>query len=149
MPASVPGRDHARGFMTHLATLPSSLASMPRDQWDRVLYAIVLNDILEPLTYVLGRNRMTLQDVLSLGQEGVGTLIDDLPSRRVDVHLHRQVLKNPAVTPKLTDLEDWAALGPASAHCDTVVCERHFASLLLRDGFRPRARVLTNLARLC
>jgi hypothetical protein len=71
-----------------------------------------------------------------------------MPSRKIEVHLHRQILKNPTLQPKDTDLEDWSGLGPATAHCDVVVCEKHFASLLRRDGFSPNARVITDVRKL-
>lgn len=71
--------------------------------------------------------------------------VESMPSRRVDLQLHRQYLKNPQLRPRVTDLEDWAGLAPAAMYCDLLVCERHFANLVVRDGFRTRARVLTSL----
>jgi len=132
-------------FMNHLATLHADISRLPRDRWEDALYAMSLSDIQEPLNEVLEYHGLTSADLERLGRDGLRAFVDDLPSRRVDLHLHRQVLRNPALVPKRTDLEDWGGLGPAAAHCDVLVCERHFASLLRRDGFRPRAEVLTDV----
>lgn len=64
---------------------------------------------------------------------------------RLGFQLHRQVLRNPNLKPRPTDLEDWAGLGPAMAHSDVVVCEKHLADLVQRDGFSPPAKVLREL----
>lgn len=85
---------------------------------------------------------------MPLGPEELTALVQDMPSRRTEIHLHRQIIKNPSLKPKDNDLEDWSGLGPATAHCDVVVCEKHFANLLHRDGFRPHARVITDLREL-
>ena len=68
-----------------------------------------------------------------------------MPIRRVDLHLHKQVLRNLKYAPKSTDLEDWSALAVASCYCDVVVCEKHMADMLLRDGFKARARIEVDL----
>ena len=72
--------------------------------------------------------------------------MDAIPTRKLDIHLHRQVLKNDHYKPKESDLEDWAGLGAAACYADAVVCEKHFASLLARDGFTHHARIETNLS---
>lgn len=59
--------------------------------------------------------------------------------------MHRQVLKNEQYKPKQSDLEDWGGIGVASCYCDVVVCEKHFANLLQRDGYKPKARIETKL----
>jgi hypothetical protein len=68
-----------------------------------------------------------------------------VPTRKLDIHLHRQVLKNPQYNAKKGDLEDWAGLGTAVCYADVVVCENHFADMVRRDGFMTPARVETDL----
>ena len=93
---------------------------------------------------MIARHGLNSDQVASTRDE-FRSLVDALPSRCVDLHLHRQVLRNPTLRPKENDLEDWGAMAPAAAHCDFLVCEKHFASLVLRDGFTPRAKVLTDV----
>jgi hypothetical protein len=40
------------------------------------------------------------------------------------------------VTPKVSDLNDWAFLGVAVMHCDVVVTEKQMADLFRRGGRR-------------
>ena len=136
---------HARRFMEHLSTLHPKLLQLSPHSWDDALHAITMVDMIDPLNEVLEHQNLSKADIEGLGSDGVKSLIEDLPSRRIDLHLHRQVLRNPGLAPKITDLEDWGGLGPAAGHCAVLVCEKHFASLLLRDGFRPGAVVLTDL----
>jgi hypothetical protein len=80
-----------------------------------------------------------------LGEKKLKQVINDMPTRRVDLHLHRQVLHNSNYRARPTDLEDWGGLVIASSYCDVVVCEKHMASMLKRDGFKTHARVEVNL----
>lgn len=137
--------EYNRQFKEHLETLHPKVSKLPRDQWEDALYAMAIADIQSPINEVLGRHNLSSEDLTSLGKDGLTTVVDELPSRRVEIQLHKQVLKNPQLKPKITDLEDWSGLGPAAAHCDIIVCEKHFADLLLRDGFRPKARVITQI----
>lgn len=146
MMAPMPHSNHARNFMDFLATLGDRFSVITTLQWRDGLNAVSMVDILEPLEATLATHGLALGQLLALGKEGISSFMQDLPSRRVDMHLQYQVLRNPSLRPKPTDLEDWAALGPAAAHCDALVCEKHFASLLTRDAFTPRAQILTNLA---
>jgi hypothetical protein len=132
-------------FQSHLQRLHPTLADLPRKKWDDFLFATCILDILEPLERVLTRHDLSLASVSSGGRKAMKRLIEDMPSRRVDLHLHRQVARNPQFKPKKTDLEDWAGLGPAAAYCDIVVCERHFADMIRRDGFATHAVVFTDL----
>jgi len=136
--------EHNRRFQEYLRNLRPRLSQLPSDKWDDALYAISIVDILDTLNEVIGRHDLYASQVASDGEQ-LRSLLDDLPSRRVDLQLHRQVLRNPALVPKENDLEDWGGLAPAAAHCDFLVCEKHFANLLLRDGFLPRAKVLTDV----
>jgi hypothetical protein len=132
-------------FKNHLDTLLQKLSSIPRTQWDDALIGISLMDIQEPLNEVLERNRLTLLDLVNRGKDDTRRFVEELPSHQADLQLHRQIIRNPKLKSKLTDLDDWAGLGPATAYCDFVVCENHFADLLLRDGFRPRATIARDI----
>ena len=76
------------------------------------------------------------------------SVINDMPTRHLDLHLHKQVLRNPNYAAKITDLEDWTGVGVASCYCDVVVCEKHMADMLRRDGFKTKARIETDLERI-
>lgn len=132
-------------FKEHLEKLHARITSLPARQWEDVLHAMSMADILDPLNEVCEYHDINRERLEGLGKEGLTRLIDEMPSRMVDLQMHRQVLKNPTLRPRRTDLEDWAGLGPAAAYCDGLICEKHFADLLLRDGFVPKAKVLTDI----
>ena len=136
-------------FKLHLEALHPSISQLPPSEWDDALQAIALADIRDPINEVLQYHQLDWQRPGLLGnKEDATALLNELPSRQVEIQMHRQVLKNPHLKPRNTDLEDWSGLGPAAAHCDVVICEKHFADLLLRDGFQPKARILTDVRRL-
>lgn len=133
-------------FVQHLKTLPQRDALLDSGKREDFLHASALKDIIEPVNEVLAFHGLSLErDLLPLEAEGLTSLIQDMPSRKTEVHLHRQIIKNPNLKPKDNDLEDWSGLGPATSHCDVVVCENHFADLLSRDGYQPNARVITDV----
>lgn len=137
---------HGEHFRDHLDNLGANLATVPAENREEALYGPSLGDIIQPLIAVLGEEGRGIQDLLALGVQTVTEFVDRLPSRRIDLHLHRQVLKNPSLRSKLSDLEDWGGLGPAAAYCDLVVCEKHFADLIGRDQFETHATFLTSLS---
>lgn len=136
---------HREKFRAHLAQLKEIKEELPKEKWDDMLHAIVLADIREPLAEVMPKYGLGKEDFKELGMKDFKRLIDNMPSRKLELHLHRQVLKNPNYAPKLNDLEDWAGIGVASQYCDVVVCEKHFADLIKRDHFKTAARIETNL----
>lgn len=75
-------------------------------------------------------------------------MLNSMPTRKLDIHLHKQILKNPNYKPKITDLGDWGGIGIASCYCDVVICEKHFADLLNRDSYVPNIRIETKLENL-
>lgn len=139
---------YKKNFSGHLAKLRPTLLQLPPKQWDDALNAMSLVDILDPVNEVLGDHGIAWDELTGSGKESLLQFIGDLPSRVVDMHLHRQVARNPMFQPKPGDLEDWAALGLAAAKCDVLVCEKHMADMLGRDGFVPHARVIRRLAEL-
>ncbi len=141
-------RNRQASFKKHLEGLQSIKSSLPRDRWVPALYAISWMDILDPFNMVLTRHGLSKNDLSEFDESTITAILDSMPSQKVDLHLHKQVLRNDAYIPKLTDLEDWAGLGFASMYCDVLVCEKHFQDLLSRDGFETRAKVITDLSAL-
>ena len=144
-PLSFKGHTQRDNFRSHLEKLQKTKHELPKHKWEDWLYAISVVDILEPLSRVMSRHNLDKRDIEPLGAPFLTALVNDMPTRRVDVHLHRQVLRNSSYRPRKTDLEDWAGLAIASSYCDVVVCEKHMADMLKRDGFRARARIETSL----
>ena len=136
---------HRESFRNHLASLHIRAAEVSPDLRENFLYAISTVDILEPLNQAMVKYELPANTLEILGETGLKKLINDMPTRRVDLHLHRQVLHNPTYAPKPTDLEDWAALAMAACYCDVVVCEKHMANMLSRDGFRTKTRIEVDL----
>ena len=102
-------------------------------------------DILNPINDVIHKHGLPKEALDDLGEQKLKQVIDDMPSRRVDLHLHKQVLRNLSYVARPTDLEDWGSLTVASSYCDVVICEKHMADMLKRDGFRTHARIEVNL----
>jgi len=132
-------------FFNHLESLQETKKQLPKSKWDDWLYAICTMDITEPLKEVLEQQQIARSEIEALFIAEARWLVDAMPSRKLDLHLHKQVLKNSQYKPKKSDLEDWAGLGLAVCYCDVVVCEKHFANMLTRDGFSTHARVITDL----
>ncbi|MBA1149495.1 hypothetical protein H0Z60_20825 [Ectothiorhodospiraceae bacterium WFHF3C12] len=132
-------------FANHLRRLNERKHELEKERWDDWLYALSMADITEPLYEVMSANKIPHADIETWGKEGIKYFLDSIPTRRLDIHLHRQVLKNSQYKPKPTDLEDWAGLGPAMCYADVVVCEKHFADLVSRDRFSAKARIETSI----
>ncbi|WP_036956184.1 hypothetical protein [Pseudoalteromonas sp. A2] len=137
---------YRKNFQDHLKSLHQQLASVEKINVNNWLNAFALKDISEPLTYVLSNNGISEKRISNLNAEDYAEIINAMPTRALDVHLHKQVLKNKTYNSKLSDLEDWAGLGMAACYCDIVVCEKHFADMLKRDGYKTKARVVTNMS---
>lgn len=134
-----------KNFCNHLATLHARQMLVPKPMRENWLYTINMIDILGPLNEVLSKHRIPFDVLGGLGPSKLKAVIDDMPSRRVDIHLHKQVLRNPNYKSRESDLEDWASLAMASCYCDVVVCEKHMADMLKRDGFQTKARIEVDL----
>lgn len=132
-------------FCQHLRELPMLKKELPRNKWDDALYALAMADIVEPLKEVMINSNVSPDQFGKLEKGELRSLVDAMPSRSVDVHLHRQILKNPKLSPKSGDLEDWAGLGVAVQYCDLVIGEKHFLNLVQRDKFRTKANVSTSI----
>jgi hypothetical protein len=148
-PLHLTDKTHKLIFRRHLAQFGGILAqNLSPDKWEDAIYALNMADMAEPFCSVLWKHHIGADISSRTVAEHLRTIVDGMPSRKVDVHLHRQVLRNKSYSPKENDLEDWAALGVAVAYCDIVVCEKHFRDLVLRDNFRTKAVMLSNLSEL-
>jgi len=140
------GIENRTKFTAHLNGLSKIKRELPPDKWDDALYAIATVDIIEPLKVVMLKSGISPAEIGSLGKDNLRSIVENMPSRFTDVHLHRQMLKNPNLSSKISDLEDWAGLGVYAQYCDLVICEKHFANLILRDGFKTKAEIKSDIA---
>lgn len=136
---------HRENFRQHLSTLHARYKEVPKDLRENWLYAMSTIDILNPINDVIKKHSLPKEALYELGEKGLKQVVDDMPTRRVDLHLHRQVLSNPNYVARISDLEDWGGLVVASCYCDVLVCEKHMADMLRRDGLTTHARIETNL----
>lgn len=138
--------EHRERFQRHLQGLKEIRDRLAPASWEDALNAITMIDIIDPLNCVFSRHGLDKAMLFSQGKAELTGWLQSLPSRQVDLHLHRQVLKDLDYRSKLTDLEDWAGLIIASVYCDVLVCEKHMAAMLRRDGFQSSARIERRLA---
>jgi hypothetical protein len=136
-----------RRFKTALEDWRGIAARYSPADLDRRIYATTLADIDTALFAALVDHGIRLEELALLGEQGWRALLDDMPSRRADMHLRRQWAKNASLTPKESDLNDWAFLGIAVSYCDAVVTEKQVADLFSRE-FETRAIILTDLREL-
>jgi hypothetical protein len=136
---------YRESFGEHLATLHIRYKDVPKERRENWLYAMSTIDILNPINDVIYKHGLPKEALDDLGEQKLKQVIDDMPTRRVDLHLHKQVLRNLSYVARPTDLEDWGSLTVASSYCDVVICEKHMADMLKRDGFRTHARIEVNL----
>lgn len=136
---------YRKNFRSHLDSLHQTKTQLDKSKWENWLYAMAITDIRNPLAMVMKSNNLDKDAFENFSVDQFNKFVDAMPSRSLDLHLHRQVLKNPNYKSKIGDLEDWSGLGIAACYCDIVVCEKHFASMLKRDKFKTNARVVTNL----
>jgi hypothetical protein len=132
---------HRINFHEYLASLNERHKAVPKIHQENWLYATSVIDVLDPINDVLSKHKLPKGLLSNLGSEKLKQIVNDMPTRRVDLHLHRQVLRNPQYRSRITDLEDWGSLALASSYCDVVVCEKHMADMLRRDGFTTHARI--------
>ena len=133
-----------RRFRAALAEWRGAARRYSQRELQRIIYAITFADVWDVLREILHNHNEALRDFALLGEPGWCRILDDMPSRRVDMHLRREWAKNPQLTPKESDLNDWASLGIAVSYSDVVLTEKQTANLLTR-GFSTRATVLAAL----
>jgi hypothetical protein len=132
-------------FFNHLEELQEKKKLLKKSQWEDWLYAISMVDIIEPMYKVFCEQGLDKSIFENKPKEYISQFLRAMPTRVLDIHLHKQVIKNDQYKPKKTDLEDWGGIGVASCYCDVVICEKHFVSMLNRDQYKPKARVVKSL----
>ena len=137
-----------KSFLSHLEEIHTKKHELEKSKLDDWLHALSMADILDPINRVLDYHGIDFSFLSSLDIAEHRSLLHSMPTRRLDIHLHRQVLKNPNYKAKMSDLEDWGGVGVASCYGDVVICEKHFADMLSRDKYRPKARIETKLENL-
>lgn len=141
-----PKTPHNERFNKHLEELRHIKESLPKSKWEDALNAISFIDIRKPLFKVLHNYGIPPEEFIkTISKETLRLMLSKMPSRKLDTHLHFQVLRNSEYKPKPTDLEDWAGAALASQYCDYIITEKHMADMLLRDNFCPKEKVLTKL----
>ena len=145
-PPTFQGMTHRENFRQHLSTLYQRYHQVPRELRDNWLYAISTVDVLNPLNDIASKHTLDGSILDRLGETRLKQVIDDMPTRRVEMHLHREVFKNKLYVARASDREDWGGLIVASCYCDVVVCEKHMATMLRRNGFVTKARIEIDLA---
>lgn len=144
-PAKSPSSYQKIKFMAHLEEIQKKKRLLPRNKWEDWLYAMSITDVMKPLFDVCLEHGIEKEQFEELGKDQYRAFVEAMPTRRLDVHLHRQVIKNSVYKPKSGDLEDWSGVGVASCYLDVVVCEKHFADMLRREKYEAHARIETNL----
>jgi hypothetical protein len=144
-PPAFHGTTARENFRQHLSTFYERYHDVPKELRENWLYAMSTMDILDPLNDIAAKHNLDPSALESLGETGLKQVIDDMPTRRVDMHLHREVVKNKTYVARSSDLEDWGALTVASCYCDVVICEKHMASMLRRNGSITNARIEVDL----
>lgn len=143
---SFPRSQQAENFKNHLLKLDQARKELPQKKWKNFLYAISVTDILKDLSPIMQENNIPPS---FFDRKTLSEFIEDMPSRRLDVHLHSNILSKPDYCPKDTDLEDWAGAGLAAMYCDYVVCEKHLVDMLSRKNFQTKAKVFRKIEDLC
>jgi hypothetical protein len=131
-----------RGFREKWQSVPPG-----DDLRNRLIRWASLTGVLDELNEVLASNRISPDELLSAGTEAdvLNRLLDAMPTRRLDMHLQREVVRNPSWPIEGNDLIDWAQVGLAAMYCDVVVTERKMATLLNRPDSPKRAVVISDL----
>lgn len=144
----MPGLHQTRyreSFLNHLNKLPSIREDLPKNKWEDCLYAICTMDIVEPLYEIMGAEGISPEQLGNIGPDNLRKLVDLMPTRQMDLFLHKLVLQNPNLKHQDTVLEDWAGLGVASQYCDLVICEKHFQDMTSRKGYKGKAKVTKDI----
>jgi hypothetical protein len=136
-----------KGFMGHLAEAQVALHSLPPTEQNSKIYEMVARDLTGPIRRSIQKYGLP-SDMTLWSSMTVQEFFESLPSVRMEMHLMRQWVRNPSLTPKKSDFVDWSHVAPMSMYCDIVVTEKHLADLMNRPGIVKKAEVITDLARL-
>ncbi|CAA0117653.1 Uncharacterised protein [BD1-7 clade bacterium] len=138
-------KEQDKKFNNHIKELYRVKTELPKSQWDDALYAMALMDIQDPLNEVLQFWNIDFSEFESLGKNVLSSILDDMPSRALEVHLHRLVLANDNYNPKITDLNDWGGFALGAMYCDHAIGEKHMVDMLTRKKFKSKANIHKNV----
>lgn len=128
-------------FNNHIKELHRIRTELPKNQWNDALYTLAMNDVIGPLNEVLQFWGIDFSELESLGKDVLISLLDGMPSRALEVHLHKLVLANENYSPKITDLNDWGGFALGAMYCDHAVGEKHMVDMLTRNKFKSKANI--------
>jgi hypothetical protein len=132
-------------FMDSQKQIQTNSDEFDKHEMENYLYALCMRDITSPLKKILKLHKLDDLNFRDWNDYELKSFVDNIPYLRVQKHLFGQLIKNRSQIPKPSDLEDWSGLGTAVNYCNLVVCEKHFANTIVRDGFETFARVETGL----
>lgn len=116
-------------FVSGQNYVANEISKLGRGRLDDVMLATAFADIIDPLRAAARELAVSLDDdILDRGR--MGTLIDHMPSRWVEMMLRRQRQANPQKAWHGNDLNDVTALAIAVPYCDVVVTERSWSAML-------------------
>jgi hypothetical protein len=136
---------HAERFNNHIKNFRRIKNELPKTQWDDALYAMAMVDILEPLNEILHFWDVDFSKFESLGKDLMTRILDHMPSRALEVHLHKLVLANDNYSSKITDLNDWGGFALGAMYCDHAFGEKHMMDMLTRNKFKSKANIHKNV----
>lgn len=132
-------------FKEHLRKYKEIKMYVPKEKYQDVIEATVFTDIVEPIYTVFSKHNISVEFFKNIEKTELSKIIHSITLLDIDMHMHKQLLKNEAYIPDDHDLEDWSGLSIGAAYCDVLVCEKHFKDMIGRDGYRIHAKVLTNI----
>jgi hypothetical protein len=136
-------------FVEHLAKV-HEFVSPVKDEGarDMIIRSIALLDIWEEVKMALARLGLPESAFTSLREDQLLEFVDALPTRHVEIHLHRHWARNKQLKETRSALIDWGQTAPMAMYADVVVTEKKLANLLNRPGLRKKAAVITDLGEL-
>jgi hypothetical protein len=84
---------YRENFREHVATLHLRYNDIPKELRENWLYGLSMIDILNLINDVIHKHGLPKEALDHLGEQKLKQVIDDMPTRRVDLHLHKQVLR--------------------------------------------------------
>lgn len=93
---------------------------------------------IEPFNAALERGRLSADVLYALGRDGMTALLEEIPTMYIESELRRLRHQTSQKPWEANDLLDIVALSVALVHCDVVVTERTWATLVNREGLAER-----------
>lgn len=114
---------------------------------EELLTGVALLDFFDHLSHAMLLSGISGSDFMSLGKDGVGDFIRDLPCRDVGLALDLQRHQNPRLPREKGDLVDIGSLALAIPYCDIVVTENRWQHFAIQAGLDRRYEtiIISNL----